>query len=67
MVWWRIQAMTAASARRANGIRSVRATVPLGRHDTSADVGDIVAWLLSTGSSYVTGQTVAVNGGILLT
>ena len=48
-------------------LAGVRATVPLGRHGTSADVGDVVAWLLSAGSSYVTGQTVAVNGGILLT
>jgi NAD(P)-dependent dehydrogenase (short-subunit alcohol dehydrogenase family) len=45
----------------------VRASVPLGRHGTPADVGDVVAWLLSPESSYVTGQTVAVNGGILLT
>ena len=29
MVWCRIQAMTAASARRATGMRLVRATVPL--------------------------------------
>lgn len=48
-------------------LAEVRATVPLGRHGTAEDVGDAVAWLLSPGSSYVTGQTVAVNGGILLT
>ncbi|MEI2779676.1 MAG: hypothetical protein V9G19_27710 [Tetrasphaera sp.] len=29
MVWWRIHAITAASARSATGMRSVRATVPL--------------------------------------
>jgi NAD(P)-dependent dehydrogenase (short-subunit alcohol dehydrogenase family) len=45
----------------------VRSTVPLGRHGTPEDVGDAVAWLLSDGAAYVTGQTVAVNGGILLT
>lgn len=45
----------------------VRATVPLERHGTPDDIGDVVAWLLSPDASYITGQTVAVNGGILLT
>jgi NAD(P)-dependent dehydrogenase (short-subunit alcohol dehydrogenase family) len=44
----------------------VRASVPLGRHGTPDDVGDAVAWLVSERAAYVTGQTVAVNGGILL-
>ncbi len=48
-------------------LAGVRATVPLGRHGTPDDIGDVVAWLLSPDASYVTGQTVAVNGGILLT
>ena len=40
--------------------------MPLGRHGTGDDIGNVVAWLLSDQASYVTGQTVAVNGGILL-
>lgn len=42
-----------------------RAEVPLGRHGTPADVAGAVAWLASPDASYVTGQTVAVNGGVL--
>lgn len=49
-----------------DALAGVRATVPLGRHGTPDDIGDVVAWLLSPEASYVTGQTVAVNGGILL-
>lgn len=45
----------------------VRSAIPLGRHGTAQDIGDVVAWLLSDRASYVTGQSVAVNGGILLT
>jgi NAD(P)-dependent dehydrogenase (short-subunit alcohol dehydrogenase family) len=44
-----------------------RAEVPLGRHGTGADVAGAVAWLASPDAAYVTGQTIAVNGGVLLT
>lgn len=50
-----------------DALAGVRATIPLGRHGTPDDIGDVVAWLLLRDASYVTGQTVAVNGGILLT
>lgn len=47
-------------------IERVRATVPLGRHGTPADIAGAVVWLASEDASYVTGQTIAVNGGVLL-
>lgn len=50
-----------------DALERVRGTVPMGRHGTPEDVGELVAWLVSSRASYVTGQTVAVNGGILLT
>jgi NAD(P)-dependent dehydrogenase (short-subunit alcohol dehydrogenase family) len=43
-----------------------RASVPLGRHGTPEDVAGAVAWLASDDAAYVTGQTIAVNGGVLL-
>lgn len=42
----------------------LRSEVPVQRHGTSEDVADSVAWLLSPGASYVTAQTIGVNGGI---
>jgi NAD(P)-dependent dehydrogenase (short-subunit alcohol dehydrogenase family) len=47
-------------------VDAARAEVPLGRHGTGADVAGAVAWLASDDAAYVTGQTIAVNGGILL-
>ena len=47
-------------------VAAARAEVPLGRHGTGADVAGAVAWLASEDASYVTGQTIAVNGGLLL-
>jgi NAD(P)-dependent dehydrogenase (short-subunit alcohol dehydrogenase family) len=48
-------------------LEAVRAVVPLGRHGTPEDVAGAVAWLASPDASYVTGQTISVNGGVLLT
>ena len=46
---------------------AVRRAIPLGRHGTGEDIAGAVSWLLSADASYVTGQTVSVNGGVYLT
>jgi NAD(P)-dependent dehydrogenase (short-subunit alcohol dehydrogenase family) len=48
-------------------VEAVRASVPLGRHGSGDDVAGAVAWLASPDASYVTGQTIGVNGGVVLT
>ena len=49
--------------------RALHATTPLGRHQgrygTAAEVADVVAFLLGDASSWVTGITVPVEGGVL--
>ncbi len=47
-------------------VTMVKAAVPLGRHGTGDDIAGTVAWLVSPDASYVTGQTIGVNGGIWL-
>lgn len=39
------------------------AAIPLGRYADPAEVAEVIAFLLSQRSSYVTGQTINVNGG----
>jgi 3-oxoacyl-[acyl-carrier protein] reductase len=43
---------------------AIEAMVPLQRAGTPQDVAGVVAYLVSDGASYVTGQTVSVNGGM---
>jgi 3-oxoacyl-[acyl-carrier protein] reductase len=36
---------------------------PVGRPGTAAEVGELIAWLASEASSYVTGQSIVIDGG----
>ena len=38
--------------------------IPLGRLGTPGDIGNMVAFLASDAASYVTGQTITVDGGM---
>jgi 3-oxoacyl-[acyl-carrier protein] reductase len=45
---------------------TVQSSVPLGREQTIEDIGRAVAWLCSEQAQNVTGQVVAIDGGITL-
>ncbi|HVB47986.1 MAG TPA: glucose 1-dehydrogenase [Burkholderiales bacterium] len=44
---------------------AVLATIPLGRFASTAEIGQIAAFLASDASGYITGETIAVDGGYL--
>ena len=43
------------------------AMIPMGRTGVSSDIANACSWLASEDSSYVTGQTISVNGGRVVT
>lgn len=53
-----------AMARAVPGSEDRVKAAPLGRWGKSEEVADTIAYLLGEGASYVTGQTVDVNGGL---
>jgi NAD(P)-dependent dehydrogenase (short-subunit alcohol dehydrogenase family) len=46
--------------------RLMKESIPLGRQGTAREIGDAVVFLASAESSYITGASLNVNGGVLL-
>lgn len=51
----------------ADKVEALRQAIPLQRMGTAEEVADVVAFLASPASAYITGATIPVNGGMLMT
>jgi NAD(P)-dependent dehydrogenase (short-subunit alcohol dehydrogenase family) len=41
-------------------------SVPMGRYGRAEEIADAVLWLSSDAASYVTGQSISVDGGLIM-
>jgi NAD(P)-dependent dehydrogenase (short-subunit alcohol dehydrogenase family) len=44
--------------------KAYRSRIPMGRYGTMEEIAETVAFLLSDGAKYITGQNIRVDGGI---
>jgi len=47
-------------------MKAYRASIPLGRTGTAAEVASVICFLASDAASYLTGETIEINGGLLM-
>ena len=47
-------------------LEAMTTMIPMGRHGRAEEIADAVLWLCSSASSYVTGQTISVDGGFVM-
>ncbi len=53
-------------AKKGDALEARRQTIPLGRLEQAEDVADVIAFLASDDSRYITGQSIQVDGGIFM-
>jgi NAD(P)-dependent dehydrogenase (short-subunit alcohol dehydrogenase family) len=46
-------------------VEEYRSSVPMGRYGKSAEVASTIAFLASDAASYITGQSLKVDGGLM--
>src|SRR5271166_722810 len=49
-----------------DALTAMEENVPMGRHGRAEEIADVVLWLCSQASSYVTGQSISVDGGYIM-
>jgi NAD(P)-dependent dehydrogenase (short-subunit alcohol dehydrogenase family) len=47
-------------------LEAMKKSVPMGRYGRTEEIADVVLWLSSDAASYVTGQSISVDGGFIM-
>lgn len=58
--------MTRATTERENRVEAMRSRIPMGRFGTPEEMAGVCLFLASPLASYVTGQTIVCDGGLVL-
>ncbi|WP_316430005.1 SDR family NAD(P)-dependent oxidoreductase [Klebsiella oxytoca] len=63
---WTPMAETMAASGQKDALDAMVKNVPMQRHGQAEEIADVVLWLSSNASSYVTGQSISVDGGLTM-
>jgi len=63
---WTPMADQMVAAGQGEALETMKEGIPMGRHGRAEEVADVVLWLSSDAASYVTGQSISVDGGLLM-
>ncbi|NCH55517.1 SDR family NAD(P)-dependent oxidoreductase [Cronobacter muytjensii] len=65
LIWTPMAEQMAASGQK-EALDAMVKSVPMQRHGQAEEIADVVLWLSSDASSYVTGQSISVDGGLTM-
>ena len=51
---------------KAEALKAMEKSIPMGRVGRPEEIADAVLWLCSDAASYVTGQSISVDGGFIM-
>ncbi len=65
MIWTPMADQMVASGQ-AEALEEMKKGIPMGRYGKAEEIADVVLWLCSSTASYVTGQSISVDGGFIM-
>jgi NAD(P)-dependent dehydrogenase (short-subunit alcohol dehydrogenase family) len=65
LIWTPMADQMVASGQ-GEALNAMLASIPMGRHGRAEEIADAVLWLCSRSASYVTGQSISVDGGFIM-
>jgi NAD(P)-dependent dehydrogenase (short-subunit alcohol dehydrogenase family) len=54
------------AAGQGEALKALLGSVPMGRYGRAEEIADAVLWLCSSSASYITGQSISVDGGFIM-
>jgi NAD(P)-dependent dehydrogenase (short-subunit alcohol dehydrogenase family) len=63
---WTPMADQMVAAGQGDSVRAIEKSIPMGRVGRPEEIADAVLWLCSDAASYVTGQSISVDGGYIM-